>query len=71
VKLRVVHEFASVGSRAGGRVNGSHLVYVFLLLLFAVVNMLQSVITVITSTATRITFWGKNIATYIQILYTL
>lgn len=48
-----------MGSRAGGRTNESHLVYVFLLLLFAVVNMLQSVIAVITRTATLITFWGR------------
>jgi len=40
--------------------NESHLGYVFLLLLFAVVNMLQGVIAVITSTATLITFWGRK-----------
>lgn len=60
MKLHVVHEFATVGSCAGGRMNESHLVYVFLLLLFAVVNMLQSVIAVNTSTDTLITFWGRT-----------
>lgn len=48
-----------MGLCAGGRMNESHLVYVFLLLVFTVVNMLQSVIAVIISTATLITFWGR------------
>jgi len=49
-----------MGSCAGGRMNESHLGYVFLLLLFAVVNMLQCVIAVITSSATIITVWGRT-----------
>ena len=49
-----------MGSLAGGRMNESHLGYVFLFLLFAVVNILPSVIAVITSTAALIRFWGRT-----------
>lgn len=59
MKWHVVHKFA-FWAHAGGHMNESHLGYVYLLLLFAVVNMLQSVIAVITSTATLITFWGRT-----------